>query len=59
MQPAVGLLRDATRYIPIMPELHIETFRATIMIMGRFDQIRPTLAHDHENSPSEGDSLSS
>jgi hypothetical protein len=37
-----------------MPELHIETFRATTMIMGRFGQIRPTLTHDHENSPSRG-----
>jgi hypothetical protein len=37
-----------------MPELHIETFRATIMIMGRFGQIRPTLTHDHETARAEG-----
>src|SRR5580700_5004614 len=35
---------------PVMPELHIETFRATTMIMGRFGQIRPTLTHDHETA---------
>jgi hypothetical protein len=51
--PAVGLLRDPP-LCPVMPELHVETFRATIMIVGRFGQIRPTLTHDHENSPSRG-----
>jgi hypothetical protein len=48
--PAVGLLRDATPLCPVMPELHIETFRATTMIMASSGQIRPTSGHDHETA---------
>jgi hypothetical protein len=36
-----------------MPQFDIETFRAMTMIMGRFGQIAPTLAHDHETARSE------
>src|ERR1700722_17647807 len=46
--PAVGLLRDATPLCQLMSEFHVETFRATAMIVDRFGQIRPTLVHDHE-----------
>jgi CubicO group peptidase (beta-lactamase class C family) len=41
--------RDASA-LPVMPQPGIETFRAPIMIMGRFGQIRPTLTHDHETA---------
>jgi hypothetical protein len=52
--PAAAPLRDVSPLYPVMPELHIETFRATTMIMGRFGQIRPTLTHDHETAQAEG-----
>src|SRR5580700_6044557 len=50
MAPAAGPLRDVSPLYPVMPELHVETFRATTMIMGRFGQIWPTLTHDHETA---------
>jgi hypothetical protein len=52
---AIWRLRSACCMMPpVMPRLHIETFRATIMIMGRFGQIWPTLTHDHETARAEG-----
>ena len=36
--PAVGLPRDAIRLCPVMPEPHVETFRARTMIMNSFGQ---------------------
>jgi hypothetical protein len=43
---AVGLLRDGFPLCPAMPELHIETFRASIMIAGSFGPHLAVSVHD-------------
>jgi hypothetical protein len=35
-RPRPGLLQDVIPLCPVMPELHIETFRAPVMIAGSF-----------------------
>ena len=45
--PAVGLPCDAIRPCPVMSQLHVETFRARIMIVASFGPHLAVSGHDH------------
>ena len=52
--PAASLVPDAIPLYLVMPQLHIETFRAPTMIMGTFGQYLAKTTHDHEAARAEG-----
>ena len=59
MASAAGLQRDAVPLCPAMPQFHIETFRAQVMIVASSGRYLPVSGHDHETARAGGASLSS
>jgi hypothetical protein len=51
---AVGVLRDAIPVMSLMPELHLQAFRAPTMIMASLGRIEAISGHDHEQPEPEG-----
>jgi hypothetical protein len=50
MAAAAGPVGDAIRLCAVMPELHVEAFRASIMIVASFGLYSAVSGHDHETA---------
>ena len=54
---AAGLPRDAIPLYPVMPQLHVKTFRASIMIVASLGRYLAVSGRDHGTVRAEGTSL--